>query len=82
MAGRTSSVKRYVVRLSAEEREQLQNLIQKGKSPANRLLKARILLKADISEAGEGWSDSKIIEALETTPSMVYRVRRAGGRGL
>lgn len=76
MAGRNSSVKRYVVRLSAEEREQLQNLIRKGKSPANRLLKARILLKADISEAGEGWSDSKIIEALETTPSMVYRVRR------
>ena len=76
MAGRTPSVKRYVVRLSAEEREQLQGLIRKGKSPANRLLKARILLKADISEAGEGWGDSKIIEALETTPSMVYRVRR------
>jgi hypothetical protein len=76
MAGRTPSVKRYVVRLSAEEREQLQSLIRKGKSPANRLLKARILLKADISEAGEGWSDSKIIEALETSASMVYRVRR------
>jgi hypothetical protein len=76
MAGRTPSVKRYVVRLSAEEREQLQSLIRKGKSPANRLLKARILLKADISEAGEGWSDSKIIEALETSASMVYPVRR------
>ena len=51
-------------------------LIRKGKSPAQRLLKARILLKADVSEAGEGWSDSRIVEALETSPSMVYRVRK------
>jgi hypothetical protein len=64
------------VRLSGEEREQLQALIRKGKGPASRLLKARILLKADVSEAGEGWSDSRIIEALETSASMVYRVRR------
>jgi hypothetical protein len=34
------------------------------------------LLKANVSEAGEGWSDSRIIEALETSASMVYRVRR------
>ena len=64
------------MRLSSEEREQLQALIRKGKGPASRLLKARILLKADVSEVGEGWSDSRIIEALETSPSMVYRVRR------
>ena len=76
MAMREKSVKRYVVRLSAEEREQLEGLIRKGKSPAQRLLKARILLKADISEAGDGWSDSKIIAALETSASMIYRVRR------
>src|SRR5262249_9597875 len=38
--------------------------------------KARILLKADVSEAGKGWSDNRIIEALETSPSMVYRVRK------
>ena len=54
----------------------LKTLIRKGKSPAQRLLKARILLKADVSEAGEGWSDSRIIDALETSPSMVYRVRK------
>ena len=33
-------------------------------------------MKADVSEAGEGWSDSRIVEALETSVSMVYRVRR------
>ena len=70
------SVKKYVVRLSGEEREQLDALMRKGKSPAHRLLKARILLKADVSPAGEGWSDSRIVEALDTSVSMVYRVRK------
>ena len=76
MAAKENSVKTYVVRLSGEERRQLETLIRKGKSPARRLLKARILLKADVSEAGEGWSDSRIIEALDASPSMVYRVRK------
>jgi hypothetical protein len=64
MAAKEISVERYVMRLSADEREQLETLIRKGKSPAQRLLKARILLKADVSEAGEEWSDSRIIKAL------------------
>jgi hypothetical protein len=76
MAGKEISVKTYVVRLSGEERRQLETLIRKGKSPARRLLKARILLKADVSEEGEGWSDSRIMEALDASPSMVYRVRK------
>ena len=76
MAAKAISVKRYVVRLSGEEREHLEALIRKGKSPAQRLVKARILLKADISRAGEGWSDSRIVKALETSLSMVYRVRK------
>src|SRR5246127_2126471 len=76
MAGKDISVKKYVVRLSGEEREQLETLIRKGKSAAGRLLKARILLKADISDAGEGWSDNRIIKALDTSASMVYRVRK------
>ena len=76
MATKEISVKKYVVRLSDEEREQLETLIRKGKSAAQRLLKARILLKADVSESGEGWSDNRIIKALETSASMVYRVRK------
>jgi hypothetical protein len=64
------------VRLSAEEREQLETLIRKGKGAAQRLLKARILLKADVSEEGPGWSDNKIIAALDTNASMVYRARK------
>src|SRR5215471_15582765 len=76
MTFRDIAVKKYVVRLSSEEREYLDQLIRKGKSSAQRLMKARILLKADVGEGGEGWSDSKIIEALETSPSMLYRVRK------
>ena len=76
MAVKEIIVKKYVVRLSDDERQQLATLIRKGSSPAQRLMKARILLKADVSEGGEGWSDNQIIEALETSPSMVYRVRK------
>lgn len=76
MARQANSVKRYVVKLSEEERRQLEGLLRKGKSPAQRLLKARILLKADVSDVGEGWSDSRIVTALETSLSMVYRVRK------
>ena len=71
MAGKEISVKKYVVRLSGEERERLEALLRKGKSAAQQQLKARIY-----SEAGDGWSDSRIIEALETSASMVYRVRK------
>ena len=53
MAAKEIAVKKYVVKLSAEERERLEALIRKGKSPAQRLMKARMLLKADVSEAGE-----------------------------
>jgi hypothetical protein len=76
MAAKEISVKKYVVRLSGEERERLEGMLRKGRSPAQQLLKARILLKADVSDGGEGWSDNRIIEAMETSPSMVYRVRR------
>lgn len=76
MAGRDVAVKRYVVRLSAEERERLEALRSKGKLPARRLMKALILLKADVSDAGEGWSDSQIIRALDTNKTMVLGVRK------
>lgn len=71
-----ASLKKYVVRLSAEERLRLDALLNKGKSSAKQLLKARILLKADVSEAGDGWSDGRIVEALDTNISMVSRVRQ------
>jgi hypothetical protein len=43
-----------VVKLSGEERKRLEALIHAGKSSARILTRARVLLKADVSEAGEG----------------------------
>jgi hypothetical protein len=60
------SKKRYVVELSAGERKQLEALIRKGKSPAKKQLKARILLRADESSLGPKWNDPKIAEALSS----------------
>lgn len=71
-----ASVKKYIVRLTSEERDTLEAMIGKGKHPATQILKARILLKADVSEAGEGWSDSRIVEALDTSISTVERTRQ------
>jgi hypothetical protein len=76
MSAKEISVKKYVVRLSTEERERLETLLRKGKSPARRLLKARILLKADVAEDRAGWSDRRIIRALDTNASMVSRTRQ------
>ena len=76
MAGREIAVKKYVVRLAVAERDRLNELIRKGKRSAQLLTKARILLKADVSDAGEGWSDSAIAEALDTSIATVERTRR------
>ena len=67
--------KRYIVDLTAEERERLLAFIFKGKASARALLKARILLKADAGAQGESWADSRIAEALETNTTMIERVR-------
>ena len=76
MAGREIAVKKYVVRLAVAERDRLNELIRKGKRSAQLLTKARILLKADVSDEGEGWSDSAIAEALDTSIATVERTRR------
>src|SRR5437764_14086097 len=75
------AVKKYVVRLDAEERDRLKELIRKGKRSAQLLTKARILLKADVSDAGEGWSDSAIAAALDTSIANIERDPAPAGRG-
>lgn len=76
VAGRNIALKKYVVDLSADERERLIKLINTGKSPARLLMRARILLKADASDTGEGWSDSQIAAALETSVNTVGLIRQ------
>ncbi|HQT79314.1 MAG TPA: helix-turn-helix domain-containing protein, partial [Rhodopila sp.] len=73
---RKPTARKYIVRLSDDERKRLNELITTGKHPARRLLRVRILLKADISEAGDGWPDSPIAEALDTSTDTILRTRQ------
>ena len=75
MTAKQAAVKKYVVTLSDDERERLNTMIHNGKHRARQLVKARILLKADASDAGEGWSDSQIAAALDTSVDTVARTR-------
>jgi hypothetical protein len=76
VAIREIAVKKYVVRLSAQEREQLETVVRAGKTSAQIVTRARILLKADASEGGQGWSDSAIAAALDTSVNNVARTRQ------
>lgn len=76
MTTKQPAVKKYIVKLSDDERQRLDALIQKGKAPARQLLKARILLKADTSEAGDAWSDGQIAAALDTSIDTIARTRQ------
>jgi hypothetical protein len=68
--------KQYVVRLSEEERAELQTMIGRGVAPARAQTHARILLKANRGEAGPEWTDGAISTALEVDPTTVARVRK------
>jgi len=69
-------MKKYIVRLSAEERAALSKLISSGRGPARIFTRARILSKADQGKEGPGWSDEQISEALDVTVQTVERIRR------
>jgi Homeodomain-like domain len=69
--------KKFIVRLSVEERSKLESLVAKGKSASRKLTRARVLLKADCSSLGPAWSDQLICEALELGAITVHRVRRS-----
>lgn len=66
--------KKYIVRLTEEERLSLKKLISSGKSSAQKLMRAHILLSADISE-GNVSADKDIAKSLKTSPSNVERTR-------
>ena len=76
LAAKEIVVNKYDVKLTDEERERLDTLIRSVKHSAQKLTKARILLKADASEAGEAWSDRRIASALDTSLATVARTRQ------
>ena len=68
--------KKYIVRLTPEERTCLETLISSGKAPARTQTHARILLKADCSPKGPAWPDFAIHEALDVSLPTIQRVRQ------
>src|SRR5512135_1524635 len=69
-------MKKYIVTLTAEERQGLLELIAAGKAAAKKLAHARILLKADAAPEGPAWNDEQIAEALDVSTATVVRVRQ------
>ena len=68
--------KKYIVSLTPEERQMLEQLTRTGKAPVYKINHARILLKADANQADGGWIDESISRALDISVSTIERVRR------
>jgi hypothetical protein len=69
-------MKKYIVKLTEQEREELEQMISTGKHSARKLMHARILLKADESTEGPHWTDEQICEAIGASLSTIGRVRQ------
>jgi len=68
--------KKYIVELTEQERQALQQIVTAGKTTARKLTHARILLKADSSPAGPSWQDSRISQALDVGRATIERARK------
>jgi len=66
--------KKYIVRLTLEERKGLEDLISKGSAVAYKIKHAHILLKADAD--GSNWADDRIAEAFSVHVGTVSNVRQ------
>jgi transposase len=69
--------KRYIVRLSDEERMPLTGLLGKKVLAAQKRKRAEVLLKADASKGGPAWVDSRIAEAFEVSVVTVENLRKS-----
>jgi hypothetical protein len=66
--------KRYVVRLTDQERDELRSVIKKLKGTGQKVRRAQILLKADAD--GLDWTDERIAEAFSCRTRTVERLRQ------
>src|SRR3954453_4048038 len=69
------SQKKYLVTLTADERDHLDDLLRKGKASRLVLTRARILLKADQADGGPALDDTAIADDLEVGLRTISRVR-------
>lgn len=66
--------KKYVVRLTNQERDELQMVIKKLKGTSQKVKRAQVLLKADVD--GPNWTDERIAEAFSCRTRTVELIRQ------
>ena len=66
--------KKFIVDLEESERSELQDIVKRLKGTSQKVKRANILLKADVS--GWNWTDAKIAEALDCRTKTVENVRK------
>lgn len=65
--------KKYIVRLTRQERETLREMVKRQQGSANKVRRVRMLLKADAD--GPGWTDARIAEAFDARIRTVEKLR-------
>ena len=66
--------KKYIVRLTDEERKVLREVVKKLKGTSQKVRRAQVLLKADAD--GPNWTDKKIAEAVSCRTKTVENIRQ------
>ena len=66
--------KKYIVRLTDEERDVLEEVVKKLKGTSQKVRRAQILLKADAD--GPAWTDKQIAEAFSCRTKTVENIRQ------
>lgn len=67
-------VKKYIVRLTGEERERLKAMVTKGRTSAQKIRRAQVLLKVDAD--GPKWTDEQAAEAFRMRANTVADIRQ------
>lgn len=70
------SAKKYIVKLTPEERAELESLVRKGRCAGWKIQRAEALLAFDSSELGLGWPDESVAEAYRCTARVVEMWRK------
>lgn len=70
------AVEKYLVRLTAAERVELEAMTRQRRITADKQLRAKLLLHADQGEFGPAWRDEPLIEAFGVSRSKVMRLRQ------
>ena len=68
--------KKYVLKLTVEERAELDGVVSKGRAARWKVQRAQALLKCDQGSRGPGWSDSEIAEAFGCTKRSLENWRK------